>query len=394
MRPIKVLQKQLDPSLGAVHQRRRDAVWRGVAGVVAGGKLWLSALGRWLPGSTSDKHRIKAADRLLGNKKLHSQITLFYQALAKRLIQRINCPVVVVDWTKLDSKHYNLSAQLCFDGRALPLYNSVHPKSKLGNRRVQQRFLLNLAAIVPVGSKPIIITDAGFRSPWFDAVAAIGWDFIGRIRNTTKVYSEGGWVAVKQLHQLAGSSSLDLGWVHMRRTKPREYRLVLSKLPNLKGRKRITTRGTSGRRTQDRRSSSGAREPWLLATSLSSSSKAIVETYGLRMQIEQSFRDAKNPRHGWALCHVQSKSVERLEVLLLLASLAFVVVQMVGKAAVSFDLQRRFQANTVVARRVLSFFVLGRHVLRRKIALPSTILIQSLNEVASVIALNAILAQI
>jgi hypothetical protein len=67
---------------------------------------------------------------------------------------------------------------------------------------------------------------------------------------------------------------------------------------------------------------------------------------------------------------------------------------MVGKAAVSFDLQRRFQANTIVARRVLSFFVLGRHVLRRKIALPSTILIESLNEVASVIALNGILAQI
>lgn len=391
MRATKLLQNQLDSSLGAVHRRRRDAIWRGVAGVVSGGKLWLTALGRSLPGRTSDKHRIKAADRLLGNERLHSQITLFYRALAKRLLRHIKNPIVAVDWSQLDAGHYILSAQLCCDGRALPLYNRAYPKSKVGNAQVQQEFLRAMAAIVPVDARPIIITDAGFRSPWFDAVSALGWDFIGRIRNTTKVYSELGWIPVKRLHNLAGGSSRDLGWLSMRRSKPREYRLVLSKLPKLKGRKRVTTKGTAGRNTQDRRCSSGAREPWLLATSLSSDPNTIVRAYGLRMQIEQCFRDVKNHRRGWSLRHVQSKSIKRLEVLLLIAALACVVVQMVGRAAASCGLQRRFQANTVMGRRVLSFFVLGRHVVRSRLSLSRAILLESLNAAVLVIALNSIL---
>ena len=196
---------------------------------------------------------------------------------------------------------------------------------------------------------------------------------------------------VRSSHELAGRRSRDLGWLHMRRGMPREYRLVLSEVPKLKGRKRLTLKGIAGRNMQDRRSSSGAREPWLLATSLSSGSNAIVRTYGLRMQIEQSFRDTKSHRNGWSLRHAQSKSAKRLEVLLLIASLALVVVQMVGRAAASCDLQRRFQANTVTARRVLSVFVLGHHVLRSKISLPRSILLKALNEAVATSALNGIL---
>jgi hypothetical protein len=283
MRPTQVLQNQLD-SLAEVHKRRREAVWRAVGGLVTRGKLWLTSLGRSLPGHTSDKHRIKAADRLLGNGALHSQIVLFYQALAKRLLKHIKQPLIVIDWTALGSMHYILSAQLCCDGRALPLYNRVYPKKKLGDPRVQKLFLRDLATVVPSDSKPVIITDAGFGSPWFSAVSARGWDFIGRIRNRTKVLAEDGWIAVKQLHQLAGSQPRDLGWRWLPRSKPRLYRLVLSKLPRLQGRKRKTRRGSVGRSCADKKHSRGAREPWLLATSLPNNCSAIVRTYGLRMQ--------------------------------------------------------------------------------------------------------------
>jgi hypothetical protein len=389
MRAIKLLQKELDSSLGSVHRRRRNAVWRAVVGAIIGGKLSLTALGRSLPGRTSDKHRIKAANRLLGG-GVHSQIRLFYRALAKRLLKHNKNPVVAVDWSQLDTKHYRLSAQLCCDGRTLPLYDRVYGASKVGNPLVHREFLRALATIVPIEVRPIIVTDAGFRSPWFDAVMGLGWDFIGRIRNTTKVYTEHGWIAVKCLHELAGHHSRDLGRLHMRRGMPREYRLLLSASPKLKGRKRVTRKGVAGRNTQDRKRSSGAREPWLLATSLSSGPNAIVRTYGLRMQIEQSFRDAKNHRNGWSLRHAQSRSTQRLEVLLLIAALALVVVQMVGRAAASCDLQKRFQANTAT-RRVLSFFVLGRYVLRSRLSLPRAFLLKSLAEITWAIALNGIL---
>jgi hypothetical protein len=30
--------------------------------------------------------------------------------------------------------------------------------------------------------KPIIVTDAGFKVPWFRQILKLGWDFVGRTR--------------------------------------------------------------------------------------------------------------------------------------------------------------------------------------------------------------------
>src|SRR5262245_30358662 len=109
MRALEILQAALDCSLdGHVHRRQRAAVYRAVAGLVCGGKLWLTALGRALPGATTDKHRIKAIDRLLGNRALHEELVLFYRVLAARLLKRTKTPIVVIDWTVLGARHYAL----------------------------------------------------------------------------------------------------------------------------------------------------------------------------------------------------------------------------------------------------------------------------------------------
>jgi hypothetical protein len=41
-----------------VHLTRRAALWCAVTGLVGGSQLWLTALGRSLPGKTTDKQRI------------------------------------------------------------------------------------------------------------------------------------------------------------------------------------------------------------------------------------------------------------------------------------------------------------------------------------------------
>lgn len=390
MRSVLVLQKQLENSLVEIHKRRREAVWRAVEGLIAGGKLWLTALGRSLPGRTADKHRIKAADRLLGNQAIHDSVRLFYRALATRLLRHTRSPIVAIDWTAGGGpQHYILSAQLCCEGRSLPLYHQVFPKQHVGNQRLHKPFLSELAAVIPDKCRPIIITDAGFRTPWFDAVAAFGWDFIGRIRDTTKVFTQQGWIPVKSLHVSAKTKPRDFGWMWLPRYHPREYRLVLSKRPRSKGRKRKTRSGDKGQRTTDIKASAAANEPWLLATSLSCNCKFVLHTYGMRMQIEQSFRDAKNHRHGWSLHHARSKSRKRVAILLLIASLAIVAVQLVGRAASHHRVQRQFQANTVNHRRVLSFFVLGRHAIRRAVPLPTSSLLQALDGIAATLALNS-----
>ena len=82
------------------------------------------------------------------------------------------------------------------------------------------------------------------------------------------------------------------------------------------------------------------------------------------MQIEESFRDLKSHRFGWAFCSARSKDPKRLEVLLVIASLASLAVSLVGAAAEQRNLERQFQANTIRVRRVLSLIALGRRVVR------------------------------
>ncbi len=82
------------------------------------------------------------------------------------------------------------------------------------------------------------------------------------------------------------------------------------------------------------------------------------------MQVEESFRDLKSHRFGWALCSARSKKPNRIQVLLMIATLASIALSMVGAAAEQRKLERQFQANTVRKRRVLSLITLGRCVIR------------------------------
>ncbi len=76
-----------------------------------------------------------------------------------------------------------------------------------------------------------------------------------------------------------------------------------------------------GRTHNDRRCEKSAKEPWLLATSMSANAQTVVDIYSFRMQIEQNYRDTKNHRWGWALDQRRSRSYERIEVLLLMRRL-------------------------------------------------------------------------
>jgi hypothetical protein len=102
-----------------------------------------------------------------------------------------------------------------------------------------------------------------------------------------------------------------------------------------------------------------------LATTLRSElPSCIVAIYAKRMQIEETFRDAKNPRFGWAFDHASSRSADRLEALLLIAALALVATVLAGAAVEDRGLARLHQANTITSRRVLSLVRLGTYALQ------------------------------
>ena len=95
--------------------------------------------------------------------------------------------------------------------------------------------------------------------------------------------------------------------------------------------------------------------------------KQVVSYYRRRMQIEESFRDLKNTRNGLSLRHCRSFSIERLNVALLLSSIATLGLWVMGVACQQSNRVRDFQANTVRHRAVLSNFTIGWQALHRAI---------------------------
>jgi len=363
MRASCILQAQLREGSEIVHAKQWAALWRGVTGLIQSGQLWLTALGRSLPGTTADKHRIKAADRLLGNPAIQSALPQIYAVLAAFLLRRIRRPIILIDWTGGGSSaFYILCASLCFHGRALPLWSRTFPVKRKCSPKAEQEFLKELVGVIPRRCSPILVTDAGFHTEWFEAVRGLGWDFIGRLRGRKKILRKDLFVPLEDLHPLAGKRAKCLGTCHSRN---RPIRLVLSAKPKVKGRHRITTLGTKGHNTADRQRGAAAREPLLLATSLTIQARVIVATYRTRMQIEETFRDFKSHRYGWSLEDVRCRTPARVDVLLLIAALATIAMHMIGLAARQQKLDRGLQANTQRKRPVFSTFFLAKLVLRR-----------------------------
>jgi hypothetical protein len=171
-----------------MHRARQNALVKVVDGLLLGAKATLAELGRGLRNNVLEKHNIKCADRLVGNPRLWSERLAIYEALAGWLLSSVERPWIIVDWSDVELGHEYLllKAVVPVGGRGLTIYEEVHPLKRYNSPKTHRRFLERLAAVVPEGCRPIIISDAGFRGPWFRAVEALGWDWIGRVRNVVK----------------------------------------------------------------------------------------------------------------------------------------------------------------------------------------------------------------
>lgn len=362
MRVRDIVTRILQGVAGQIHARRLAAVLAVVEGIVRGGRLSLTSIGRALPSRALAKHSIKRVDRLLGSETFRGERWLQFGALSRYLLGEARRPVVIVDWTKVVGDYFALYAALPVGGRAQTLYLEVHPQRRMEQARVHARFLRNLRAVLPPACRPIVVSDAGFHGHFFREVKKLGWDFLGRLRGRTTMRPEyrRRWTSVARLYRRASAIASDLGvfWLY-KKVRPLEARLVQVRRPKAVAhpwRTRLSADHVSTMRA--------GLDPWLLATSLRAESAAtVVRLYALRMQIEETFRDTKNHRFGWCLRDVRSSSAERLEALLLLCSLAMVAVTLIGMATEDRELHRGYQANTL-RRRVLSHFVLGLAVIR------------------------------
>jgi len=343
MHATAILRRCLPNVLDSMHAARSRRLLSAVEALVQGRRLTLTDLARSWPGAEWMHAPLKALDRLLSNVHLHQAIEPLQRAMAHWVLRHPR-PVLVVDWSDLksDKRWCLLRAAVPVGGRALTVYEQIFPQDRLGQPRAQREFLQELRQRLPAQVRPIVVTDAGFRSDWYRSVQALGWDFIGRLRNNTCVQRRNTalWQPCASLHEQARPKVRDLGDYAIVKGNPLSVRLVLIRRSRSRDHLCAHAPACSGS-TYHQKCSKAAHEPWLLVTSLTESSfpaAQIVSAYAKRMQIEEAFRDLKSHRYGVGFEDSSTRRPERLSVLMMLHSLACFAAWLLGLVIATMQL--------------------------------------------------------
>jgi hypothetical protein len=371
MHAAKLLHTLLDKSCESIDKRLSSTLFESVEALTRCKQLSIVSIGRSLNRSALVKHNIKRIDRLFGNKSLHKKNIIFYRGISHQVLKNNLNPLIVIDWSGLTpcGAYHFLSASVTVKGRTLTLYDQAYPLDECYKNKTHQVFLKMLKSLLPDDCKPIIVTDAGFRNTWFKLVKHMGWDFVGRVRNTTHYRKEESniWSPIKELYQKAAYKASYIGEAVLAKCNPLSCHFYLSK----QRKKYRVKRNLIGKKVQcsaSKRHEKRENEPWLIVSSLSVenvSANDIMLIYKKRMQIEESFRDLKNTRYGLGLRHCRSYQTDRLNVALLVATLAMLALWLFGTAAKLRKLHYTFQTNTIKNRDVLSCMFVGWQVLLR-----------------------------
>lgn len=374
MPPSHILPQCLRDVFRSLHASTCPVVLKAVDALAQGGWLTLTEMARHWPGAERVAAPLKAADRLLRSPVLEGNRAALYTAMAGWWVRQAR-PLLAVDWSdlKADGSFKLLRAGLVVQGRTLTVWEEVHPEKRAGTPAVERAFLQHLAECLPAGVRPILLSDAGFRRPWFRAVRERGWDYVGRLRGRVQVqpctaaaeeHSE--WVWCTALHALTRTPrSRDLGQYRIGWREPLTTRLVVHRAPR-KGRRARTLKGTRRRDRVSADAARSAREPWVLATSLGDATATQVAAYyARRMTIEQGFRDLKSDVYGAGLEHSLTRKDHRLANLLVLFALHQFAAWLMGLCEEHTRGRMRLETASRPTRRHYSTMRLGVEILQR-----------------------------
>lgn len=125
MHAIKELEIWLRRNCSFMHLARLAALVKVVDGVVYGGKATLAELGRGIRNEVLEKHNVKCADHLIGNRHLGSERLSIYRGLAHWLLSTVPRPWIIVDWSgvELGQEYLMLKA-------AVPVGDGRYPSTR------------------------------------------------------------------------------------------------------------------------------------------------------------------------------------------------------------------------------------------------------------------------
>lgn len=326
-----------------LHLKQAKSIAQAVVGAMHADRWSVAAVGRALAQvmGLSPKHGIKQFDRLLSNDKI--EIEDAFRATVPWLIACREEIVVSLDWTEYaNDGHSRLALNLVTrHGRATPLVWKTYETKKLKWRRnrYEDKLLLVLADSLPPGVKVTLLADRGFGDSklYHFLREDLGWDFVIRFRADITVTTPDGDKTT------AGALVPPNG----------QAREVVDALVT-NDRFRINVVCVKHR---------GMKDAWCLATTLAGRKEQVVELYGRRFTIEETFRDEKDRRFGFGLEETSIGRPERRDRFLLVAMLATIQLTVLGAAGEEIGCDRQLKANTT-GRRTHSLLRQGREYLR------------------------------
>lgn len=326
-----------------LYARTELSVGNAVLGLIHSPRLSVTAIGTAWARVTlhSARHGVKQVDRLVSNDNFH--LPDCFRAYVGRVVGSRRSLITALDWTEfaLDGQ-----ATICLNlitnhGRATPLVWMTVELAALKDRRnsFEDALLRLFKECLPKDRKlnVVVLADRGFGDValYAELEEELDFDFVIRFRKNVLADHGGQRKRADDWLRDAGGRLLQLRGATLTGRFRRVANFVAIHEP-------------------------GMDEPWFLASSLPGSAKAIAKLYGRRFSIEETFRDQKDMRFGWALYDVQVTQPLRRDRLLFLAAVAQLLLTLTGAAGEELGLDAKLRVNTERRRRTHSLFRQGR----------------------------------
>ena len=294
---------------GSLRRSQAKTLAELVGGVLLVARVSLASIGRAVRGTTTAKHRIKRVWRFCSNHRVEVS-TAMEEVVARLAGRRRRKLVVNMDWTDVRG-FKTLMAAADLRGRSVPLLWASYGKWEFykSQNNLEEGLLRRLRTMLPEGTRVIVLADRGFgRTEYARTCQQLGFHYVIRIE--PKVWVANAVYEGKLAdYPVRRGTAVVLKDVRYRQHGPVEQHVAIR-----------WKRGLPKRRD----------ECWYLMTDLNRSATALSDLYAQRMTVEELFRDGKNRRNGWALRHTQLTKPDRVDRLLLILALAYLLLCGIG----------------------------------------------------------------
>jgi hypothetical protein len=272
-------------------------------------RISLANIGRQMSGTT--KHQIKRCWRFCANDRIETADAMrgIIQKILKKRKKKL---LIALDWVSIKG-YQTLMASALLKGRSIPLcWASTTDHVDEGHRSrnaFEESLLLVLRSMMPEKIKVVILADRGFgRTALASFCQQQGFGYVIRIQPKVTVRVQGFYGKLLDYPVYKGIAKV-LKRVCYRSDGLLTQHVVIHWRRNLP-------------KNRD--------ECWFLMTDQRGTAQQLCLLYGQRMTIEQLFRDDKSKRNGWSLRDTQITKPDRLDRLLLILAIAYLLLCGVG----------------------------------------------------------------